>query len=314
MRDLVTIFVIIIIALIARYIYNNYKHDEEAYELNEQYKLVSEYFVGEKTDKKPILWIHVTNNINARNWESFNSRNSTKLNQPYLYMTMKSIIDHCNKSFNICLIDDDAFRILIPKWPNNMNGIPDPIKQHVRTLGMNKLLHLYGGMTVLPSFLCRKDLIQMYNKGISETGIFVVENINKSVTSFKSTYFPDTRFMGCKKNNDKMSNYIKFQESISNDLTAQPDFIGQCNLWWCNQHILRNVTLIDGKFIGIKHLDGTRIDLSDLLENKELDINLDSFGIYIPSDDILIRTKYQWFARMSQDQILASNISISKFM
>lgn len=313
MRNFLTIFVIIIIALVAQYIYKMYKHDEDMHESHEQYKLVSEYFVGDKTDENPILWIHVTNNINARNWVSFNSRNTTKLNQPYLYMTMKSIVDKCNTSFNICLIDDDAFRILIPKWNTNMNGLADPMKQHFRFLGLSKLLFHYGGLVVPPSFLCTKDLIKMYEKGITETGIFVVENINKSVTSFQSTYFPDTRFMGCKKNNEKMGSYIQFQESIQ-DSTAQPDFIGQRNIWWCNQHVLRKATLIDGKFIGIKHLDGTRVDLADLLENKELDIHVDSFGIYIPSDDILIRSKYKWFARMSQDQILGSNMSIVKYM
>lgn len=307
------IFVIIMIALVARYVYNIYKDEEDSYELIEQYKMVSEYFVGDKDDTKPILWIHVTNNINARNWESFNSRNTTKLNQPYLYMTMKSIIDKCNLSFNICLIDDDAFRILIPKWNTNMNGLADPIKQHHRFLGLSKLLLHYGGLVVPPSFLCSKDLIVLYEQGIKETGIFVVENINKSVSSFQSTYFPDTRFMGCKKKNDKMRSYIQFQESIQ-DSTAQPDFIGQRNLWWCNQHILHNVTLIDGKFIGIKHLDGTRVDLADLLENKELDIDPESFGVYIPSDDVLTRSKYKWFARMSQDQIIGSQMSIAKFM
>ena len=314
MRDLFTIGVLILIALAARYIYNKYKQDQESCDSIEQYRLVSEYFVGDKTETKPILWIHVTNNINARNWESFNSRNTTKLNQPYLYMTMRSIIDKCNQSFNVCLINDDAFRILIPQWTTNMNGTPDPMKQRFRTLGLSKLLHLYGGLVVPPSFLCTKDLKKMYETGTAERGIFVVENINKSVTSFKSTYFPDTRFMGCKKQNDKMFSYIQFQESIQFDSSAQPDFIGQCNLWWCNQHILRHVTVIDGKFIGTKHLDGTMVDLSDLLENKELDIDSDSFGIYIPSDDVLIRTKYQWFARMSQDQISKSQLSIAKLM
>ena len=35
---------------------------------------------------KPIIWIHMVRDINARNWLSFYSRNSTKLNQPYLFI------------------------------------------------------------------------------------------------------------------------------------------------------------------------------------------------------------------------------------
>ena len=58
--------------------------------------------------KKPILWIHIPREVNARNWKSFGSRNSNDLNQPYLYLCLKSIIDKCGNDFNICLIEDCA--------------------------------------------------------------------------------------------------------------------------------------------------------------------------------------------------------------
>ena len=46
----------------------------------------------------------------------FHSRNTNNLNQPYLHLTIQSIIDHCSNDFHICLIDDDSFSKLIPEW------------------------------------------------------------------------------------------------------------------------------------------------------------------------------------------------------
>ena len=65
--------------------------------------------------KKPILWIHVPYEYNSRNWLSFGSRSAFDLNQPYLYLTVKTIIKNCDESFKIVMIDDGSFEKLIPK-------------------------------------------------------------------------------------------------------------------------------------------------------------------------------------------------------
>ena len=47
-------------------------------------------------------------------WESFNDRMNENLNFPFMYLTIKSIID-CNVwDFHVCIIDDDSFTKLIP--------------------------------------------------------------------------------------------------------------------------------------------------------------------------------------------------------
>ena len=63
---------------------------------------------------RPKIWIHTKYEVNARKWKSFYSRNSTDLNQPYIHLTIKTIINHCGDDFNICLIDDETFSKLIP--------------------------------------------------------------------------------------------------------------------------------------------------------------------------------------------------------
>ena len=39
----------------------------------------------------------------------------------------------------------------------------------------------------------------------------------------------------------------------------------------------------------------------------------DVYGLYIPDEDILKRTKYQWFSRLSTEQILLSDTMLGKY-
>ena len=71
-----------------------------------KHNLVRKYLLNESDslDGKPFLWIHTKHKINARQWQSFNSRNSKRLNQPYKDLCVESILNHCSDSFKICLI------------------------------------------------------------------------------------------------------------------------------------------------------------------------------------------------------------------
>jgi hypothetical protein len=301
------LIIIVLFAILARYFYNSYRESEEMFETHEHYVLVSDYFIGEKMNRrKPILWIHTSTEVNARNWESFYSRNNTKLNQPYLQITMKSIYDKCKDSFNICLIDDDVFRRLL-SWNIDLEDLADPMKSHYRQLGLSMILQQYGGFLVPQSFLCTENLIQMYRQGLSHN-MFVVENVNHGITYDQSPFYPSMNMMGCKKKSQKMTEFVQYQETLYKDRTNQPDFIGNTSLW-----LQRNVYTLDGAYIGVKKMDGKPVMIEDLLGMDEIQLPK-HYGIYLPQDEILSRTKYSWFARMSPKQILKSQLCISHYM
>ena len=82
----------------------------------EDYSAIQKYLLTDSNlgdGKKPIIWIPINYEYNARNWLSFGSRSSFELNQPYLYLTVKSIISENEDSFHICMIDDDSFAKLL---------------------------------------------------------------------------------------------------------------------------------------------------------------------------------------------------------
>lgn len=107
---------------------------------------------------RPKLWIHSKYEINSRKWKDFYSRNTTDLNQDYIHLTIKTIINHCGEDFNICLIDDDSFGKLLPNWDVDLMNMAEPRKSNYRAMGMAQLIYVYGGMTLPNSFVCLKNL------------------------------------------------------------------------------------------------------------------------------------------------------------
>ena len=169
-------------------------------------ELIRKYLLNESPlygYNRPKLWIHTTYKYNARKWKSFGSRSSTDLNQPYIHSTIESIINHCGDDFNVCLIDDDSFNQLIPGWRTNISELPEPQRDYFRELGLTELLYIYGGIIVPNSFVCFRNLISLYAKGIENDKAFSCEVPNKYSNILNNdknkNFLPSSTFMGAPK-------------------------------------------------------------------------------------------------------------------
>jgi len=315
---LVANYIILFVILISLGIlYQKYLEKQSTIAAFDDYGEVKKYLLKDKSldkSKKPILWIHIPHEYNSRNWLSFGSRSSTELNQPYLYLTVKSIIKNCDQSFKIVLIDDDSFDKLIPKWNVNMSLLADPVKGYVRQLAMAKLIYTYGGLNVPISFLCFRDLITLYNKGTNDDSMFVCENSDMNITATNKLFYPNANFMGAKKDNDTVKDFINFMErTISNDYTAEAKFLGEFD-GWCNSKITKGkMRLIPGTDVGTKTVDDEAVTVETLLSDDYIHFYGKMYGIWIPASMILKRRHYEWFARMSPDQIFQSQFILAKY-
>jgi hypothetical protein len=291
---------------------------------NDEHELIRKYLLNDSPlygYERPKLWIHSKYEINARRWQSFQSRNSTDLNQPYIYLTVKTIIDHCGDDFNICLIDDESFSKLIPAWDIDISRVAEPMKSHYRELGMIELLYIYGGMTVPNSFVCSRNLKSFYEMGLQGEKPFVTEGINRYMNLVtkgnRRVFTPSTKIMGAKKRSDeirKMADYLKVRNQDPH-FSSEQEFLGNTAEWCLREIQSGAINLIGGEFIGVKSTKGAPILLEDLMEEKFLDIcPRRSVGILIPRGEILRRVKYQWFAYMSSDELLKTNLIIAKYI
>ena len=73
-------------------------------------------------------------------------------------------------------------------------------------------------------------------------------------------------------------------------------------------------TILNGEHIGIKKRNKTPVELNDLLGTHTVDLPKHMYGIYLPREEILSNTKYEWFARMSPEQILASPFQFAEYV
>ena len=291
---------------------------------NDEYILIRKYLLNDSPlygFNKPKLWIHSKYEVNSRQWKSFQSRTSTDLNQPYLHLTIKTIINHCGSDFNICLIDDETFSKLIPSWDIDLPNVAEPHKSYYRELGMLKLVYYYGGIVVPNSFLCSRSLKPLWKEIESSKTPFICEQINRTENKMKdnnakSLFVPSIYFMGAKKNDESVKDLIEYMKirNLSPHFSSENIFTGD-TAYWCISAIKQNkFSLVGGEMIGIKTNTGKPILLEELMEENYLDLVKNNYGIYIPADEILKRPKFQWFAVVPANEVFKTNAIIAKHL
>jgi len=316
---------ILIITLLCLFTFQNKfngwlnKNNEES-----NYKAVQLYLLNDSPlygFNKPKIWIHSKYEINARKWKSFQSRNTTDLNQPYIHLTIQSIINHCDRDFHICLIDDHSFSKLIPSWDQDLSVLPEPLKSRVRKEALLTLVYYYGGIIVPDTFLCINSLLPLWKQTLKRETPFFGERLNRTINLVKekgglNSFLPDSYFLSSLKNSDIIREGIEFlkQKTGGADMSAETELLGSF-CWWAKDAVEEGKILcLDGSKIGVKSAKtGEPILLEDLLSEKYLDLAKEAFGIYIPGDELLKRTKYEWFSVMSQQEILDSRLVIAKY-
>lgn len=310
---LLSIFIITLGILYQKYL------DKKIYSIDtDDYSDIQKYLLKDTkyllNSDKPILWIHIPYEYNSRNWYDFGSRSSSDLNQPYLHLTVRSIIKNCENSFKIVLIDDQTFEKIIPNWTIDMNYISMPIKCYVRQLALAKLIYTYGGINVPISFLCFRDLLSLYESGTRKQKMFVCENIDKHNSSSVKLFSPNCEFFGSEKENNVVKDFINFIEiEISSDFTNENNFLGNFNNWCSNKINQNQLKLIEGNLVGTKTIENESITVETLLSDNYIHFYSKTYGIWIPNRDVLNRVHYEWFSRMSTQQILDSQFILAKY-
>lgn len=309
---------IIIICVISLILLHMYKQKMENNGLMDDQLLIQKYLYNGTSlgnSKKPILWIPIELETNSR-WlpHGFSGPNKC-LSQPYLYLTMKSIIDKCGEDFQIVIITDESFEKIIPNWNIKVDNLPNPLKSHLRELAMAKLLYTYGGMCIPPNFICLKNISDLYKTSLNICPVFVGEMVCRSVLNENVTFYPSNKIMGCIKENEIMGSYIKYlEQQVSDDYTNESDFARISDSYLYNEVLNKRIVIVDGQSFGVKNKHQKMITIDELMGEIDLQMNNHALGIYIPADELIKRQKYNWFVRLSAEQVLQSNTMIGRYL
>lgn len=314
------------VVAIASYFGNQIKASFDTQDKKEEHELIRKYLLNDMVDSpiqnyhRPKLWIHTKYEVNARQWKSFCSRNTTDLNQPYIYLTIRSIVLACSNHFDIMLIDDDSFSQLLPNWTVQVSRLPEPFKTRTRELGLAMLLYKYGGLRIPNSFLCFQDLYRMFEEATFGNHPFVTERINNYSCGIEKDhkslrFVPDSYIMGCRKADPLIGEYVEFCRRMAEDghFQDQTRFQGAYAKWFIAAIDVGNLNLLPGERVGVKTKFHKAITLNELLEEAPLDLDPTTYGLYIPADEVLKRSKYAWFASVTGEYLVETNLAVAKY-
>jgi hypothetical protein len=310
------IYILVVILLVAM-IANKYKPKTQFHNNPYKYHDLHKYVLGDLSIdslgsiSKPILWLHVPMEYNCRQWESFGSRSSFSVNQPYLYLTTQNIINKCNNSFHIIIIDDRTFPKLLPTWEYTNSTVTHIIRYY----GFLELIHMYGGMITPISMICFTDLIGLYTAGTANNKMFVGETANyHTYTNHK--FIPDMSFMGAQKENPEVSNMLVYmRKNITSKFTYTEESIVKMTNLLLDLHSKSTIVIISGASLGTMDASRSPISIDALMSATEIRLpSIRLYGIWLPYCQISKRSKYQWFTRMSHEQISQSDINICRYL
>jgi hypothetical protein len=130
-------------------------------------------------------------------------------------------------------------------------------------------------------------------------------------------YSPSTKMMGCKKFDPVMKEYMDYMMEVTgHDHTQDMDFTGETTRWWLakQEAAPTAVSLIPPEELSVKTTTNKPVLIEDLLSDTDVPLSPTAAGMYIPEQEILKRSKYQWFARLSPQQVLESHTLIGKYL
>jgi hypothetical protein len=228
------------------------------------------------------------------------------LNKPFVYLCIQSIIRHSSEKYNVCVIDDTSFSELID-YNVNLDEIAEPIRKNVRTEALLRVLHTYGGVIVPSSVLMLKPIEWM-------TGDFVVFDRTRSVVSEKMVYMPSIEFMGADKGSPFVEKCLKYMKSLNlRDMTNEKVFCNEMGKWLYQCVVRGEIKGINEHNVGLKTITEDDVIVDNLLKMDGIKYSDDVSCIWLPENEMMSRLSYQWFVRMSPDQIMNSNVSISHY-
>ena len=270
----------------------------------------------------PVLWIYVNNSeVNARNWQDFEARSSRVMNLPFLNLCYESCVKANGKHYRIEVIGGLAdLAVRLGGW----SALPTPLQNPDAVVNEPELnwiraavLAKWGGLWVSPATIWLKPMGPLPKTVVlfgSDDEVSFVGAGGTPAPSLRVAWSPEPdhpiwtlweekvrtrlekRAGGSEFRRDEMSDAvdaIRLGEDRGEPIEVRP-----------TAELTR------------KGLAGRRIQCEDLLAAGDMvdmpfDLTRDAVYLPIPWPEMKERRAFGWFLRMSEDQIMESDLAVS---
>jgi hypothetical protein len=271
----------------------------------------------------PVIWIYVNNSeVNARSWQDFEARSSRAISLPFLNLCYESCVKANGKDYRIEVIgglDDLAVRL------GGWDALPTPLRNsqaYVNGPELNwiraAVLAKFGGLWASPALIWLRSIGELPKKKIvlfgSDDEITFVGDGGTATPSLRVAWSPEPdhpvwvdweqkartrlekRAGGSEFRRDEMSDAaeaIQMAQKRGEPIEVRP-----------TAELTR------------KGAAGRRIQCEDLLASgdaADIPFQLTGTAVYVPIPwpELKERRAFGWFLRMSEDQIMGSDLAVS---
>jgi len=260
------------------------------------------------------LWLYYDqSDVNSRWWSDFGARSSRVLNTPYLNLCYQSIVTKNGQIYNVKVLAGlSDVAILLGGWQE----LPKPLQNPIAPVGEAELnyiratiLQRFGGLWVNPSVICVKSFPDFTK---SEKAIFTGTDKDESYSDSNGTPVPGIDVMYSPGEGYEV---FKFLENLALKRIERQEGGKQFRKdikWDIRQAMSMYICDYIPSLEFARKSSGRRIQLEDLLGNENIPVSSDACYIPLDYEELQNRRNFGWFLRQSEDQILESNLYISK--
>jgi hypothetical protein len=295
----------ILVAAIAAATYMNWKQKNSFYDD----KLI------EKGMNTPTVWIFVDDtDVNSRWWADFGARSSRVYNLPFLNLCYQTIVAALGDKYHVEVIGGlaDAER--------RLGGLPEPMRNKRLPLRDEEMTYLkvafleqFGGLWMGPATVVLRELPELPKDKVALFGSDPLE----TYAGPKGTFMPNQHAMWSPEPHHPF--FVQWRKMLHERIERQATGkeIRNDKNWDAlfaatgkqDVIILPNAELTRKK-------NGRKIELEDLLAagtdgNLPFDIHPETVYIPFPWPELLERRMFGWFLRMSENQIMDSDLAVT---
>jgi hypothetical protein len=271
----------------------------------------------------PVLWIYVNNSdVNSRNWMDFEARSSRVLNLPFLNLCYESCVKANGKNYRVEVIgglSDLAGRL--GGWEAMPTALKNP-DALVREPELNwiraAVLARWGGLWVSPATIWLRPMGPLPKERVvlfgSDDEVQFVGAAGTSAPSLRVAWSPIAEHPIWVDWEQKVR--TRLEKRAGGSEFRRDEMADAVDAMRLGEQRGEPVEVRPTAELTRKGAAGRRIQLEDLLAagmdgDLPFDVKPDSVYAPIPWPELQERRAFGWFLRMSEDQIMDSDLAIS---
>ena len=269
--------------------------------------------------EKPVIWLYYdTSDVNSRQWADFGARSGRALNMPFLNLCYETIVKQNKDEYRIEAIGGlSGVAELLGGWDQLPPGLRDPISpvnaaelNHIRAA----ILAKYGGLWLTPYSVSLKGFGKLPENKV----VFFGTDLEETYAGPDGTTVPGFRALWSPVPHHPMFDewakitYARIAQKRGGDQIRRDENWDFVRL--TTEYVSTGI-IVDPAVEGMRKKNGKRIQLEDLLAtgtDGKLPFDINSYVIYVPFSwpELRDRELFGWFLRMSEEQIMQSDIAI----